>query len=184
MEDDYLKTISRLDGPEIDALVRRYWHDVWQYAFFLTRHETMAEDIAQDTFIRAFRAIDSFRGQCPVKSWLFTIARNTAFNYRRSAFFRKVTLAGLFSDTRTSPPAETEYLQARFTDDIWSVVLRMPRSHREIIVLHAHYGLSYKELADVLGITEGTVKSRLYRARANLAKRMKEEDLHGETDLG
>jgi RNA polymerase sigma-70 factor (ECF subfamily) len=182
MEDDYLKNISQLNQLEIDSLVRQYWHDVWQYAYFLTRREHIAEDIAQDTFIRAFRAIDSFRGQCTVKSWLFRIARNTAFNYSKSAFLRKVTLVGLFQDTRKSPSAETDYLNASFTDEVWSVVLSLPRSHREIIILNAHYELSYKELADLLGITEGTVKSRLYRARAKLSRRMKEASLYDETD--
>ncbi|WP_164545394.1 RNA polymerase sigma factor [Paenibacillus albus] len=177
MEDDYLKHITRLDELEMDRLVRRYWHDVWQYAYFLTRREHVAEDIAQETFIRAFRAIDAFRGQCSVKSWLFTIARNTAFNYSKSAFLRKVTLAGLFQDTKRSSSAESDYMSASFTDDIWSFVLELPRSDREIIILYAHYELSYKELAEVLRIAEGTVKSRLARARAKLAKRMKEERL-------
>lgn len=182
MEDDYLKHISQLNSLGIEELVRRYWHDVWQYAYFLTRREHLAEDIAQDTFIRAFRAIDSFRGQSSVKSWLFRIARNTAFNYSKSAFLRKVTLVGLFQDNRRAPSAETEYLNASLTDEIWSVVLRLPRSHREIIILHAHYELSYKELADLLRISEGTVKSRLYRARAKLAKQMKEARLDDETE--
>lgn len=80
VENDYLKHITRLDRPEMDRLARQYWHDVWQYAYFLTRREHVAEDIAQETFIRAFRSIDAFRGQCTIKSWLFKIARNTAFN--------------------------------------------------------------------------------------------------------
>ncbi|SEO74760.1 RNA polymerase sigma factor [Paenibacillus sp. OV219] len=175
MEDDYLKHITRLDDPEMDGLVRRYWHDVWQYVYFLTRREHVAEDIAQETFIRAFRAIDAFRGQCSVKSWLFKIARNTVFNYSKSAFLRKVTLIGLFQDTRRSSSAEVDYMSANFTDEIWSFVLELPRNDREVIILYAHYELSYKELAELLGIAEGTVKSRLARARAKLAKRMKEE---------
>ncbi|WP_318652441.1 RNA polymerase sigma factor [Paenibacillus lycopersici] len=67
---------------------------------------------------------------------------------------------------------------------MWSAVLRLPRIFREIIILHAHEELSYKELADVLGITEGTVKSRLHRARTKLAKLMKEAGSDVETDLG
>ncbi|NBC70108.1 RNA polymerase sigma factor [Paenibacillus sacheonensis] len=184
MEDDYLKTITRLDPPEIESLVRHYWHDIWQYAYFLTRREHLAEDIAQDTFIRAFRAVESFRGQCAVKTWLFKIARNTAFNYTKSAFLRKVTLVGLLPDQRRSPSAESAYFSTGFADDIWSAVLRLPRVFREILILHAHEELSYRELAELLGISEGTVKSRLCRARTKLAKLMKEAGRDVETDYG
>ncbi|MBO7742731.1 RNA polymerase sigma factor [Paenibacillus sp. MWE-103] len=178
MEDDYLRHVTRLNPPEIDALVRHYWHDVWQYAYFLVRNEHLAEDIAQETFIRAFRAIEAFRGQCPVKSWLFKIARNTAFNFRKSAFLCRVVLAGQPPDTRRAPSAEAEYWDGRRTDDVWAAVLDLPRAHREMLILHAHYGLTYADLAEVLGVGEGTVKSRLHRARAKLAKRMKEAIAH------
>ncbi|WP_219837283.1 RNA polymerase sigma factor [Paenibacillus sp. R14(2021)] len=178
MGEDYLHDITKLEPPEVDALVRRYWHDVWQYAYFLTRREHLAEDIAQDTFIQAIRRMDTFRGQSSIKSWLFKIARNTAFNYKKSAFLRKVTLVGLFMDTRRSPSAESDYMSTSLTDEIWAAVLRLPRNHREMIILHAHYEMSYNELADLLAISEGTVKSRLYRARAKLAKLLKEADLH------
>ncbi|QHT64130.1 sigma-70 family RNA polymerase sigma factor [Paenibacillus lycopersici] len=82
------------------------------------------------------------------------------------------------------PSAEAAYWSAGAENDIWSAVLRLPRIFREIIILHAHEELSYKELADVLGITEGTVKSRLHRARTKLAKLMKEAGSDVETDLG
>lgn len=86
-----------------------------------------------------------------------------------------MSLIGLFQDTRRAPSAEADYISASFTDEIWSIVLELSRVDREIIILYAHYELSYKELAELLGIAEGTVKSRLARARAKLAKRMKEE---------
>ncbi|QHT63044.1 sigma-70 family RNA polymerase sigma factor [Paenibacillus lycopersici] len=113
MEDDYLRSVTRLNPAEIDALARHYWHDVWQYAYFLTRREHLAEDIAQDTFIRAFRGIEAFRGQCAVKTWLFKIARNTAFNCMASAFLRKVTLVGLLPDRRRAPVGGSGLLERR-----------------------------------------------------------------------
>ncbi|MDG0792856.1 hypothetical protein OMP38_19755 [Cohnella ginsengisoli] len=62
IEDRDLKYRSGLDAGELTGLIAKYWHDVWQYALFLTRREHMAEDIAQDTFVQAIRAIDSYRG--------------------------------------------------------------------------------------------------------------------------
>ncbi|QYR21849.1 sigma-70 family RNA polymerase sigma factor [Paenibacillus sp. sptzw28] len=137
MEEEYLKSILKVDPPEIETLVRRYWHDDWQYAFFLTRQEHLAEDIAQNTFIRAFRALSSFRGQSAVKTWLFKIARNTAFNYKRSAFLKKVILIEFFSDTRTVSSAEADYFSGAMTDEVWAAVLGLPQHYREILILHA-----------------------------------------------
>jgi RNA polymerase sigma-70 factor (ECF subfamily) len=182
MEEEYLKNISKLDLPEIETLVHQYWHDIWQYAFFLTRKEQLAEDIAQDTFIQAFRFIGSFRGQRTMKTWLFKIARNIAFNYKKSAFFKRVSLFGFLTETRTVPSAEAEYLESTFISELWKAVLELPQNYREIIILRAHYGLSHTELSELLNISEGTVKSRLHRARGKLEKTMKEADIHVETE--
>ncbi|MCA0757173.1 RNA polymerase sigma factor [Paenibacillus sp. N4] len=182
MEENYLNTAISLGAPEIEELVHRYWHEIWQYAFFLTRHEQLAEDIAQDTFVQAFRSISSFRGECSVKTWLFKIARNTAFNYRKSAFFRKVTLFGLLKDKTASFSAEAHYFNNMLTDEIWEAVLALPKRYREIIILHAHYGLTHAELVDLLGISAGTIKSRLHRARAMLKQMMEEAETNVETN--
>jgi RNA polymerase sigma-70 factor, ECF subfamily len=182
MDEEYLKNIMQIDSLEIDTLVRKYWHDIWQYAFFLTRREHMADDIAQDTFIRAFRSINSFRGQSTVKTWLLKITRNTAYNYKKSAFLRKVSLVGFLTESRPMPSAESEYFTKSFLDELWNTVLKLPQSSREILILSAHYGLQQAELSELLGIAEGTVKSRLHRARKRLVKRMKEEEGYAERD--
>ncbi len=183
MNDDDYKLAERLQPLEIEELVRRYWHDVWQYAYFLTRQHHLAEDVAQETFVKAIRSIDSFRGQCPIKNWLLKIARNTALNAIRSMFLRKVSLVGLFVNNQTTsvPSAEATFWDANLTDEIWETVLQLPREQREILVLYAHYMWSYREISDLLEVGEGTVKSRLHRARAKLAKRMKER---GDEDDG
>jgi RNA polymerase sigma-70 factor (ECF subfamily) len=182
VDEEYLKTVSLIDSPEIETLVRKYWHDIWQYAFFLTRKEHMADDIAQDTFIRAFRSINSFRGQSTVKTWLLKITRNIAYNYKKSAFLKKVSLIGFLQETSSMPSAESEYFTMAFSDELWNSVLKLPQSSREILILSAQYGLQQPELAELLGIPEGTVKSRLHRARKRLIKRMREEEEHAERD--
>jgi RNA polymerase sigma-70 factor (ECF subfamily) len=182
MDEEYLNHVSQIDSLEIETLVRKYWHDIWQYAFFLTRREHMADDIAQETFIRAFRSIASFRGRSTVKTWLLKITRNTAFNYKRSVFLRKVTLIGFFKETSPTPSAESEYFTKAFSDDLWKAVLKLPQISREILILSAQYGLQQAELSEFLGIAEGTVKSRLHRARNRLEKSMREADGYAERD--
>lgn len=184
IEDNDLKYRVGLGADEMADLISRHWHDVWQYALFLTRREHLAEDIAQDTFVQAMRAIDSYRGDGPVKNWLFRIARNTAFNYRKSAFWRKVTLVGLIPDGRGAASAENEYWRNELANEVWAAVWDLPGKYREPIVLFAHYEWSYGEIAGLLGIAEGTVKSRLFRGRAMLAERMKGEENNGQPDHG
>jgi RNA polymerase sigma-70 factor (ECF subfamily) len=144
--------------------------------------EHMADDIAQDTFIQAFRSITSFRGQSTVKTWLLKITRNTAYNYKKQSFLKKVSLIGFLLETRSLPSAESEYFTNAFSDELWNSVLKLPQSSREILILSAQYGLQQAELSELLGIAEGTVKSRLHRARKRLVKRMREEEEWGERD--
>lgn len=184
IRDDDFKHRSRLSQEELALLVESYWQDVWQYAFFLTKREHLAEDVAQDTFIKAMQAIDDYRGDGPLRNWLFRIARNTAFNYRKTAFWRKVALVGLFPAASGSPSAESAYWQGEFANEVWAAVWELPAKYREPLILYAHYEWSYREMAELLGIAEGTVKSRLHRGRDLLAKRMKEADIDGQPDHG
>jgi RNA polymerase sigma-70 factor (ECF subfamily) len=84
------------------------------------------------------------------------------------------------AETRPMPSAESEYFTKAFSDELWNSVLKLPQSSREILILSAQYGLQQAELSELLGIPEGTVKSRLHRARKKLVKRMREEEKYAE----
>jgi RNA polymerase sigma-70 factor (ECF subfamily) len=107
---------------------------------------------------------------------MLTITRNLVKDHWRSAWFRKVITFG-------SPPvregnassAESEALNRLVTEEVWQVVLALPIKLREVLLLHAHHQLTYSEIAKLLSISEGTVKSRLYRARIKVAKLMELE---------
>lgn len=176
MSHDYLRHIAASGDPEalLNDLMRTYGDDVWKYACFLTRRQDAADDIAQDVFWKAYRHLPSFRGECSFKTWLLRITRRTALNYLRSAFVRKVTLAGLFTPRGSHRSAELEAMDRQAERDVWGVVLGLSAKYREVIVLDAHYELSYQEMAVLLGVSEGTVKSRLHRARAKVERTLKE----------
>ncbi|QHW33723.1 RNA polymerase sigma factor [Paenibacillus rhizovicinus] len=176
MEEDYLKHLSQIGAYDIEQLVHQYWQDVWHFSYVMTRQHDMADDIAQETFIRAFRALHTFRGESSVKTWLLKIAKHLTINYRRSALFRKIILLDQAGRHRSSPSAEAAYFDAQFADRIWELVLRLPVKQREVLLLHAHYQLKLEEMARVLGLPEGTVKSRLHRARLKVDKWLKEAD--------
>ncbi|WP_052339281.1 sigma-70 family RNA polymerase sigma factor [Gorillibacterium massiliense] len=158
-------------------LMTAYGNDVWNYAFSLTRKRDLADDITQDVFLKAYRGLFTLRKEGSVKMWLLAITRNTAADYRRSAFFRRVTLFESFDYTSSQPSAEETAMDRFSITDIWEKVLRLPPKYREVLILFGHHQMSMKEIASLLGVTEGTVKSRLFQARAKITK-MKEGETH------
>jgi len=149
-------------------LMDAYGKDVWNYAFSITRKWDVADDITQEVFLKAFRHLHNFRRVASVKTWLLTITRNTAIDFMRSAFLRKVTLIDRLAERGQLRSAEQEVIEKLAVNETWKQVLALPRKYREVLILFAHYQLSLKEMADVLGVTEGTVKSRLFHARRKM----------------
>lgn len=148
--------------------------DVWNFIFTLTRNHSVTDDITQDVFIKAYQKMSLFRNESSPKTWLLKIARNAVYDHQRSAFIRKVTLLGAHSVNASSPSAEHEALTNLVQEEIWKIVLSLPQKLREILVLYGHNGLSMEETAQILGISVGTVKSRLHRARQRLENQLKD----------
>jgi len=176
-----LKYLERWDDATFRQFVEHYSDDIWNYAYFMTKSREAADDVSQEVFIKAYYHIAQFRGQSSIKTWLLTIARHLALNHFRSAFVRKVMLVDYFVRNEASRSAEQEVLDQLASKQIWELVLALPRKHREVLVLDIHYGLSCKEMAGMLGIAEGTVKSRLSRARSKITAQLKKEEAVYET---
>ncbi|MDO3411264.1 sigma-70 family RNA polymerase sigma factor [Saccharibacillus sp. CPCC 101409] len=162
-------------GVRLRRLMELYGGDVWHYAYFLTRSRDLADDIAQDTFVKAYASMDSFRGEAAIKTWLLSIARNAAFSRRRSAFARRAVLMAEPPERETAASAEDDYMRRSDNEEIWRIVMKLPDRYREVLVLDLKHGLPLAEISRLLGIAEGTVKSRLFRARDKVGKRLKEE---------
>ncbi|QJD86970.1 RNA polymerase sigma factor [Cohnella herbarum] len=179
MAQDYLKYVSNMQSASLRDLMREHGQDVWNYAFLLTKNHHVSDDIAQEVFLQAFLHISSFRGQSSVRTWLLSITRNTAYNYRKSAFIRKVTLLGFLYPAPSSPSAEEQYMNRAYTDSIWLLVLKLAPKYREVLILDAQYELPLAEIAILLRISIGTVKSRLHRARAKMRTYLEEAENDG-----
>jgi RNA polymerase sigma-70 factor (ECF subfamily) len=177
---EYLRSMAdSTDKKEIVVdLMTAYGNYVWNYAFSITKKHELADDITQEVFLKVFRSLFTFRSESSIKTWLFAITRNTIYDYRRSAFFRKVTLVQYVDYTSSHMSAESEVMEQLEINDIWQKVLELPLKYREVIILYGHEQLSMREIAQILSISEGKVKSRLYRARIKLQK-MTEDEHHG-----
>ncbi|SFJ48806.1 Sigma-70, region 4 [Paenibacillus sp. UNC496MF] len=126
--------------------------------------------------MKVFQQLYDFRGQSSIKTWLLAITRNTARDVLRSAWVRRVVLFDTIrSRAQTSPSAERESMDKLMAEEIWAVVLKLPRKLREVLLLSSNYGLSMSEMADMLRVSAGTVKSRLHRARAAVNRKLGQE---------
>ena len=175
MDETYWKHLERMDSASLQQLMSVYGQEVWNLAFLLTKRHHLADDIAQDVFIKVYESIHLFRGASSIKTWLLSITRNISINYLRTAFVRKVTLTGWITDKGVNASAEKQVVEQSVTEEIWRAVMELPLKLREVLVLHGKYELSMKEIANVLGVSEGTVKSRLARARVKMSAYWKED---------
>jgi RNA polymerase sigma-70 factor (ECF subfamily) len=175
VESEHMRHLAQMDIYSLDEIMKQYGKDVWNYAYILTKNTAVAEDITQDVFLQAYRHISTFRGEATLKTWLLRITHNISFNYHNTAFFRKVSLIGLIFPTQTAHSTEEIVLEREFSSDIWQAVLELPAKFREVLVLEAKYELSLTEIADLLKISNGAVRSRLSRARARMSTLLKGE---------
>jgi len=168
---EYLRYIGEQADRKalLTELMNAYGKDVWNFAFSMTKKWDQADDIAQEVFLKAYRNLHTFRSQSSVKTWLLAITRNMVLDYRKQAFFRRVVLVDAFRDDGAASSAEREVIETLAVNEMWKKVLELPYKYREVVILYAHYQLSMKEIAEMLGVSEGTVKSRLFHARRKLA---------------
>ncbi|MDX2188075.1 MAG: sigma-70 family RNA polymerase sigma factor [Opitutaceae bacterium] len=174
------------DSAAFDEMVGRYWDRIYAMVHQLLRNEQDAEEVTQDAFIRAHRGLVNFRGDSAFSTWLYQIATNLARNrywywWRRRrdktlSFDQPVgdendtTLAEVIpSDAET--PGDITVTQ-ELVDRIAEGMEKLGRKHREILILRNVKNLSYEEIATILGISVGTVKSRIARAREALREKM------------
>ena len=138
------------------------------------RDSAMAEDAVQETFVKAYKAMDTFRGECSEKSWLMRIAINTCKDMRRSSWFRyvdhRITLEKI-----PQPAIEPSDDQA----DLAMVVMKLPHKYMEVILLYYYQGMTIREVSQALQMNNQTVSSRLKRAREKLHDMLEGGRQHG-----
>jgi len=169
---------------EFEAEALRHLDALYRTALRMTRSEADAEDLVQETYIRAFRFRDQFTLGTNMKAWLFRILTNTFINtYRRKSAQPEVTdLEGVdefslyrrMADDRaasSSPDPEAELLKGVVDTEVTDALEELPEKFRTTVLLDVE-GFSYKEIAEMLGIPIGTVMSRLHRGRKFLQKRL------------
>lgn len=177
------------DQTAFDEMVTRYWDRIYGMVNQLLRNTQDAEEVTQDAFIRAHRGLVNFRGESAFSTWLYQIATNLARNrywywWRRKrdqtiSFDQPVsadnesTFADIFPDELETPEDAT--VTQELVNRIAECMEKLSPKHREILVLRNVKNQSYEEIAEILHISVGTVKSRIARARESLREKLGED---------
>ena len=166
-------TVMGPDSKEerIVRMVALYQLPLLHFCIMYLRDEDMAKDAVQETFLKAYRKLDSFRGEASEKTWLTKIAVNTCRSMYRTGWFRNVDRS-VTVDMIAERPAPAD----PFDDDLTSALLNLPAKLREAALLCWLQGLTQEEAADALGISRQAVGSRLNRARRKLRHAMEGDD--------
>lgn len=169
--DDLIARARAGDRDAFNEIVRRTYHRVHALALRLTGNEQDADDVVQDTYVRAFRGLRRFRGDARFTTWLHRITTNTAstFRERRSRHAHRdidevSDLAAVGVDHDPEAAIEQDAVGARLV----SALNGLPARLRSVVVLRDLHGLSHREIAEELDITESAAKVRLHRARLRL----------------
>ena len=174
LDQELVRRVQRGDSAAFDALVRKYQHRITALIGRYIPDWSECQDVAQETFIRAYRAMANFRGDAQFYTWLHRIAVNTAKNYLVAQNRRPPTDdidagdaeqydAGIrLRDTDTP---EHELLRQEIERTVMKVVESLPEELRAAITMREVDGLSYDEIAQKMGCPIGTVRSRIFRAR-------------------
>ena len=152
---------------------------LFKISYRVVGEEDAAEDIVHDSFIKMNEKKMCFQTMDDAKFWLIRVVKNNSLNYaKRKTRERRAYEKALYEDTRKQTSGEEDYLKKDAQNKTIEALNKLPDKLKSILILREYAELNYKEIARVLGITEGNVKIRMFRAREQLAKLIGEENVY------
>lgn len=181
-ENEVVRAVLHGETDEFEKLVAAYEKPVYHIAFKMTGNEEDAFDLSQDTFLKAYRSLNTFRGESSFGTWICRMAANLCIDFLRKQKKHGKVLSlddtnedgrpVELPDLRFEPQSAME--KRELSMQIREGLGKLPPEQKLILILRDMEGFSYQEIADILKMELGTVKSRIYRARAHLAKLLTE----------
>jgi RNA polymerase sigma-70 factor (ECF subfamily) len=159
-------TAQQGDRTAFAALVERYWDRLYRWLYHLTRDRHAAEDLAQETLLKAWAGLDTFRAGTNFGAWLFRIAHNNFANQHRAAARKRQPLPPDLPDPDRGPVEQA--LSQEALEGLARALNRLPTDFRAALLLRVEEGLSFRQIAEVLGLTEETARWRVFKARQKL----------------
>lgn len=156
-----------MSGPDPRDELVEHLPAMRAFAISLTRNNAIADDMVQDTLVKAWTNINKFQAGTNMRAWLFTILRNTYYSNRRKSKREVADVDGVFTENLAEKPAHDGHMQMA---DFRRALMQLKDEQREALLLVGASGFSYEEAAEMCGVAVGTIKSRTNRARAHLAE--------------
>lgn len=152
---------------QIETLYKDYFHDVFLYILSLSKDEGLAEDITQETFFKAMKSVDSFRGDCDIRVWLCQIAKNLLnTHFRRQNRFTGEEIPETVSDSSVS--LEDSLADTQQSMAVHRILHTMGEPHKEVFTLRVFGELSFRQIGDIFGKTESWARVTFHRARLRI----------------
>ena len=177
---ELLRAVKAGDATAYRGIVEKYQTRVYAMVYGMVRNREDARDITQDAFVKAYHNLDSFRLESSFYTWMYRIAMNLAIDFLRKRTRQKTTSFeeevatrdgdGGIADLHTEDDLRRTLERKQLNKRIMDAVDELPADQKQAILLRELEGLSYKEIADIMEIPEGTVMSRLFYARKKLQK--------------
>jgi RNA polymerase sigma-70 factor (ECF subfamily) len=167
-----------------DYLIQKYRKPIIHFMYRMVRNQAVAEELAQEVFLRVYRSRETYRAEARFSTWLYRIATNLGVNYARDTRHERtastVYLDEIDSETGTTPDvadttpgAEANLLRQERLNAIREHVLALPERQRMAVLMHKYEGMDYKQIGDVLKLSESATKSLLFRAYQTLRDKLK-----------
>ncbi len=178
-ESSIVDRFKKGEKAAFEELVLRYQDRIYNLCRHMIGNTHDAEDAAQDTFLKAYQKLKDFKPEASLYTWLYRIAVNTCLDYKKRSFFESFFGKGdeegkfIVEPASDRPSPEKLYESKQIGSALHNSIRKLPSKLRTAIVLKEVEGLSYGEIADILEISTGTVKSRISRAREELRRSLK-----------
>lgn len=153
---------------KLKFLMEGYGNDVIRLAYSILKHRQLAEDVAQEVFIKCYKNLDNFRNESSYKTWIFRITINSCKDVKKSWHYRNIVINDFFTNFKKDDAAFEEKPFNEENEFLSHQIMKLPNNFREVIILFYYHDLSIEEIADLLNCKPNTIKSRLHRGRLKL----------------
>jgi RNA polymerase sigma-70 factor (ECF subfamily) len=168
-----------------DFLIQKYRRPIVNFMYRMVRNQAVAEELAQEVFLRVYRSRETYRAEARFSTWLYRIATNLGVNYARDTRLERTASTVYLDETDSetgatpdvadsTPGAEAGLLRRERLNAIRQHVLALPERQRMAVLMHKYEGMDYKQIGDVLKLSESATKSLLFRAYQTLREKLKE----------
>lgn len=185
-DEELVELAQRGDEESFNQLVLRWERPIYALAYRTLGREDEARDVCQEAFLRAYRALRGFKGQAKFSSWLYRITLNLCRDWMRKQRRTPVSqvpegleLSDLAGEAPDAVSVEDLVARREMSAAVSKVMAMLPEEQRTAIILKEYHGLTFQEIADMLGCPLSTVKTRLYQGLTVLRRNLQRQQLHG-----